>query len=263
MEFQQWRDVPLHFAEPILMSPSDTYDRHVRDGHLTEYPAASPWGKIVHGLNGDLLAIVECNTVKRPKYGRDVLICSSDEGKTWRQRSVVAAVEAEDHPWSWMGQEGPNEAALVRVADGRLLAVFRTGGGGPTGREFGNLGETWSSDDGKTWTPPISAPFKGVAPRVRRLSNGILALTTGRPDPVSVRFSVDGNGREWTDPTDLTKNPILQRGSSTHYSDFIEVEPGKLLVVYDRYPYGWPQDPSGSIKSKSVVYGTFVEVHEK
>jgi hypothetical protein len=261
MEFRQWRDVSLHFREPILMSPTDTFDRHVPDGHLKESPTASPWGTIVHGSNGDLLAVVECNTAEHPKYGRDVLISSHDEGKTWQQRSVVAAVGPDDKPWPWAGPEGPNEAALVRLADGRLLTVFRTGVGGPTGRESGNLGETWSSDEGKSWTPPIAAPFRGVAPRVRRLSGGLLALTTGRPDPVAVRFSVDGKGEEWTRPVTIEKDQ--NGGWCTHYSDFIELEPGKLLVVYDAYPQNWPGDPSASIKSKSVIYGTLVTVHKK
>lgn len=261
LEFQQWRDVPLHFREPILMSPTETSDRHEPDGHLRQYPAASPWGTIVHGSNGDLLAVVECNTATQPKYGRDVLIYSRDEGKTWQQRSVVAAFEPADKPWPWAGPEGPNEPALVRLADGRLLTVFRTGGGGPTGRVFGNLGETWSSDDGESWTQPIAAPFRGVAPRVRRLSGGMLALTTGRPDPIAVRFSVDGKGEEWTRAVTIPKG---QNGAwCTHYSDFVELEPGKLLVVYDAYPQNWPGDPSASIKSKSVIYGTIVTVHKK
>jgi hypothetical protein len=255
MEFQQWRNVPLHFMEPILMIPNETYDRHVSDGDWPEHPELAAWGTIVHGLNGDLLAVVECKTVARSKYFRDVLIASHDEGKTWAQRSVVAAVEAEDNPWPWMGQEGPNESALVRLADDRLLTVFRTGNG--------NIGETWSSDDGKTWTPPIAAPFKGVAPRVRRLSNGMLALITGRPDPVELILSVDGNGKEWTSPITIAENhPQQQAGGSTHYTDFIEVEPGKLLVVYDNVPYGWFEIPFADRKSKNVVYGTFVEVHK-
>jgi hypothetical protein len=261
LEFQQWRDVSLHFREPILMSTTDTFDRHVPDGHLKESPSASPWGTIVHGSNGDLLAVVECNTAEHPKYGRDVLIYSRDQGKTWQQRSVVAAFEPEDKLWPWAGPEGPNEAALVRLADRRLLTVFRTGGGGPTGRVFGNLGETWSSDDGESWTPPIPCPFRGVAPRIRRLNGGLLALTTGRPDPVAVRFSLDGTGKEWTPAVTIADH---KNGRwCTHYSDFVELEPGKLLVVYDEYPQNWPGDPSASIKSKSVVYATIVNVHKK
>jgi hypothetical protein len=211
-------------------------------------------------LNGDLLALMECQTVEHPKYIRDVLICSHDQGKTWMQRSVVAAVEPEDKPWPWMGKEGPNEAALVRLADGRLLTVFRTGGIGNTG-EYGNMGETWSSDDGKSWTPPIAAPVRGVAPRVRLLSNGMLALTTGRPAPVAVMFSVDGNGKEWTNPTTIAENPPPPRGS-THYTDFIEMEPGKLLVVYDNVPYGGHEIPPADRESKNLIFGTFVEVHK-
>ena len=261
MEFHQWKDVPIHFSEPILMDPTDTFDRTARDGHLAEVPMVVPWGKIVHGLNGDQLSLAYAKAVAFPKYYRELLFCSHDQGKTWTQRSVVAAVEAEDKPWPWMGDEGPNEAALVRLADGRLLTVFRTGGS--KNMTQGYMGETWSSDDGKSWTPPIAAPFKGVAPRMRRLSNGMLALTTGRPDPVAVRFSMDGNGTEWTTPTTIAENHSGQQaGGSTHYTDFIELEPGKLLVVYDNVPYGWFQIPCADKVSKNVIYGTFVEVHK-
>lgn len=92
----------------------------------------------------------------------------------------------------------------------------------------------------------------------------MLALTTGRPDPVAVRFSVDGNGKEWTSPTTVAENHGGQQaGGSTHYSDFIEVDPGKLLVVYDNVPYGWFEIPYADRISKNVIYGTLVEVHKK
>jgi hypothetical protein len=92
----------------------------------------------------------------------------------------------------------------------------------------------------------------------------MLALVTGRPDPVTVRFSVDGNGKEWTDPTTVVENhPQQPNGGSTHYTDFIEIAPGKLLIVYDNVPYGWQEIPFADRDSKNVVYGTFVEVHKK
>jgi hypothetical protein len=137
----------------------------------------------------------------------------------------------------------------VRLADKRLYAIYRTGGDG-------FIGQAWSSDDGKTWTKPTSTPYKGVALRVRRLSNGVLACTTGRPGPVVVMFSVDGSGANWSHIT-----PIFN-GKSTHYTDFIEVEPGKLLVVYDSVPYGWHAIPYSDRESKNVIYGTFVEVRK-
>lgn len=128
------------------MIPTETFDRHVSDGHLTEYAKATVFGKIVHGLNGDLLTLVELKTQQWSKFYRDVLICSHDEGKTWTRRSVVAAVESEDNPAPWIGEEGPNEGALVRLADGRLLTVFRTGAVGQGTETWGRHGRPTTAE---------------------------------------------------------------------------------------------------------------------
>jgi hypothetical protein len=146
-----------------------------------------------------------------------------------------------------MGREGPCETGLVRLADKRLYTIFRTGG-------EGFMGHAWSADDGKTWTKPASTPYQGVAVRVRRISSGMLACTTGRPGPVVVMFSAEGTGEKWSGIT-----PLFE-GKSTCYTDFIEVEPGKLLVVYDSVPYGWHPIPFSDRDSRNVIYGTFVEV---
>jgi hypothetical protein len=146
-----------------------------------------------------------------------------------------------------MGDEGPDEAAIVRLADQRLYAVFRTGGNAL-------MGQSWSSDDGKTWTQPVSIGFKGVAPHLRRLKNGTLACTTGRPGPVTVWFNEDGRGESWSHAT------VVFREKSTCYSDLVEVAPGKLLVVYDSVPYGWHQIPYSDRSAKNTIYGTFVEI---
>ena len=122
-----------------------------------------------------------------------------------------------------MGSEGPNEAGLVRLPDSRLFCIFRTGNGD-------YMGGTWSSDDGKTWSPPISTGFKGVAPHLRLMSNGLLVCTFGRPG-VTVMFSPD-EGKSWAAVTPIFK------GKSTGYTDVIEVGPGKLFVVYDSLPPG-------------------------
>jgi hypothetical protein len=200
-------------------------------------------------LDGNLLAPVYYTAERDQRYYRLALIRSSDGGKSWSEYSTVAAVEPGEKPWPGMGGEGPCEAGIVRLADKRLYAIYRTG-------SDGFIGQAWSSDDGKTWTKPASTPYKGVALRVRRLSNGVLACTTGRPGPVVVMFSVDGSGANWSHVT-----PIFT-GKSTHYTDFIEVEPGKLLVVYDSVPYGWHPIPYSDRESKNVIYGTFVEVRK-
>jgi len=119
----------------------------------------------------------------------------------------------------------PGEKALagtgVKVPVKRALCVWLTSACTRSTAQGGDgfIGQAWSSDDGKTWTKPASTPYKGVALRVRRLSNGVLACTTGRPGPVVVMFSVDGSGANWSHVT-----PIFT-GKSTHYTDFIELSP--------------------------------------
>jgi len=247
MEFRQWRDVPLQMSQRVDAGHTELFDRRVQDGSLPLQPSVVPWGPILEALDGALLAPVYYTAERDKRYYRLALIRSNDGGKSWSEYSTVAAVEPGEKPWPGMGEEGPCETGLVRLADQRLYAIFRTGGSG-------FIGQAWSSDDGKTWTKPASTPYKGVALRVRRLSNGLLACTTGRPGPVVVMFNVDGSAANWSHIT-----PVFN-GKSTHYTDFIEVEPGKLLVVYDSVPYGWHEIPYSDRESKNVIYGTFVEV---
>jgi len=247
MEFEQRRDVPLQMSRAIDLAHTELFDRHVQDGGLARQPTVVPWGPILEALDGALLAPVYYTAERDQRYYRLALIRSGDGGKSWNEYSTVAAVDPGEKPWPGMGEEGPCEAGMVRLADKRLYAIFRTGGNG-------YIGQAWSSDDGKTWTKPTSTPYQGVALRVRRLSNGLLACTTGRPGPVVVMFNVDGTATSWSHVT-----PIFS-GKSTHYTDFIEVEPGKLLVVYDSVPYGWHEIPYSDRDSKNVIYGTFVEV---
>jgi len=250
MEFTQSRDVSLRTSQPVHLAQNSLYDRKVQDGHLPTVPILLPWGPIIESLNGDLMAPVYFTAERDQRFYRLALIRSSDGGKSWSEYSTIAAVEPGEQPFPGMGKEGPCEAGLVRLADKRLYAIFRTGG-----NAF--IGNAWSSDDGKTWTRPVSIPYKGVALRVRRLSNGVLACTTGRPGPVAVMFSVDGRGEKWTHIT-----PVFN-GQSTHYTDFIEVQPGKLLVVYDNVPYNWEAIPPADQESRNVIYGTFVSVAKK
>jgi hypothetical protein len=84
----------------------------------------------------------------------------------------------------------------------------------------------------------------------------MLALTTGRPGPVTIMFSSD----EGKNGVGIT--PIFI-GKSTRYTDLIELEPGKLFVVYDSVPYGWNPIPLSDKLSKNSICGTFVEVHRR
>ncbi|MGV8094572.1 MAG: sialidase family protein [Mangrovibacterium sp.] len=73
---------------------------------------------------------------------RTFIITSADKGCTWNYLSTVAAPHSGDP----VG-EGFVEPAITLLNDGRLLCVMRTGHHFP-------LYSSWSSDGGKTWTPP-------------------------------------------------------------------------------------------------------------
>ncbi len=247
MEVRQIRDARIHLSEPVQSVLATQYATKAKDAsELSVVPEAQPYGAIIDGPGGEWLNTFYYTTERDPRQRRLVLIRSTDHGRTWVEYGIIAAVLPNEKPWPWMGNEGPNEAGLVRLSESRLYCIFRTGSGD-------YLGEAWSIDDGKTWTQPVSSGFKGVAPHLRLMSNGLLACTSGRPGPVTIMFSSD-EGKKWTGIT-----PIFN-GMSTRYTDLIEVEAGKLLVVYDSVPHGWDPIPPSDKLSKNAIYGTFVEV---
>ena len=250
MEFNHVRDARIHLSEPAWSMAPTVMETGRKDAtNLGVVYEVNPWGAIVDGVGGEWLTTLYYITERDPRQRRLVLIRSTDHGQSWNECGIIAAVQPHEAPWPWMGNEGPNEAALVRLPSGRLYCLFRTGNGG-------YLGSVWSEDDGRTWTQPDSTGLKGVAPHLRLLHNGLLASTTGRPGPVVIRFSSD-EGKTWSNATSIFE------GKSTCYSDLIEVEPGKLLVVYDNIPYGPHPIPSSDKTSKNTIYGAFVEFRRR
>jgi len=79
-----------------------------------------------------------------------MLVRSQDRGRKWRLISTVAVDPA-------LGTEGLGEPVLARISQGpkrgRLLCLMRTG------RE---LRESWSDDEGATWSPDRARVFAGL-----------------------------------------------------------------------------------------------------
>ncbi|MES2391609.1 MAG: sialidase family protein [Acidobacteriota bacterium] len=201
---------------------------------------------IIPSRDGGLLTCIYTHTRQDPKYYHVSCARSDDAGLTWREGTVISAVK-DDNPFPGMGTEGPCEASMARLADGRLFVIYRTG-------SDGYMGIAYSSDEGRTWTPPQLIVYKGVEPRVRLLSSGILACSTGRPGPVTMMFSLDGIGKDWSNQT-----PIFH-DMSTRYTEFIEIAPNKLFLVYDSVPYGWKEIPATDTKAFNAIYGTFIDI---
>jgi len=108
------------------------------------------------------------------------------------------------------------------------------------------LFRSWSRDEAKTWTKPSSNRLRGVEPCLWLMKNGILALSTGRPDPVHGAFQYG-----WGSDLDPIQRNCFKKGAHD-YTGMVEVEPDKLLVVYDHVPFNWGVIPENEPNSNEL-----------
>lgn len=140
------------------------------------------------------------------------LYCSTDVGATWTWRG---------------GANVPHrtfdEHLVLERADGTLWLLVRTAYG---------IGESFSADGGRTWTPGRPSAIAGPDARfhLRRLSSGRLLLVnhhlfTGRSHLTALLSEDDG--QTW--PARL----LLDERSQVSYPDATEAEDGRVFVIYD------------------------------
>jgi len=197
------------------------------------------------------------NSAFRTLDGQDIVRSSlvaaeSEDGFHWKIRSVIADENCEvANPF-----EGPNEATLCRLKDGRLMCIL--------GQSI-PYGQSWSSDEGRTWTKPVRTNYAwSVDPRVAVMKDGTVVLSGGRPG-VNLWFDADGTGTDWRiidlvehhnafHPDEPLKrfrpngNPIYYTGTSTGYTEVVAVDDSHLLCVYDRTPLSSAgEDPTPGI----------------
>ncbi len=168
-------------------------------------------------LDGNVLLATMYGEFEGDTGYRSVLVRSTDGGANWTYYSTIAAYT------SIAPGEGYSEPVIERTPNGDLLCVMRTDSYLP-------MQISRSIDDGLTWSAPAPLPGSetGVFPDLLLMSNGILALSYGRPDN-HIMFSLDGNGETWTTPTTIYyPDPVPTCG----YTSIKEIEPGRLLYIY-------------------------------
>ena len=175
-----------------------------------------------------------------------LVAAESRDGVNWKVRSVVA-----DEKCKLRGGEGPCESAIARLKDGRIMCVFRLAGGAP-------YGQTFSSDDGKSWTPPVAmrGPHS-VQPSLAVMKDGTVALSGGRPG-LFLWINADGTGRSWQE-VDVRRHhnarddeKIVRHDHTSSYTEVVALDARHLLYIYDRIPRGWSAIPTGSNETNSV-----------
>jgi len=192
-------------------------------------------------------------------------VTSEDRGATWRYQALIAGADVAPG-----AREGPNEAAIARLADGRLLCVFRVAMRVPYWMSV-------SADEGAAWaTPEPMAGVGSVKPQVLRLDNGLLLLSGGR-EGLFLWLCCDGEGRDWErldlgqhhndhlppalhfPPEFLGGRARTEPAVSTSYTSLLPLGPDEALLSYDRLANGWGPAP-GPHGEYNVVFCVRISV---
>ncbi|TLD68359.1 hypothetical protein FEM03_22920 [Phragmitibacter flavus] len=141
---------------------------------------------------------------------------STDQGKTWTRRGGVAIPDPQF-----------DEHMLVELKDNRLWMLARNNHG---------IAESFSSDQGKTWTPPTPSTIQNPSARffLRRLQSGNLLLVkngpiekkTGRTHMTA--FLSSDEGKTWQGGL------VIDERNGVSYPDGFQAPDGKIYIVHDR-----------------------------
>jgi len=197
------------------------------------------WRSALEKKDGSLIACAHAR-YRGDKKARCICYHSTDKGRTWGSESTICYDPS-------LPGEGSVEPVMAICANGDLLCVMRTGGGRP-------LMQARSTDGGRTWGEATKTGSLGVDPDLCLMRHGVLACSYGRPGN-RIMFSVDGTGRRWTDRLKIYE----YRSGSFGYTGIVEVEPGKLLFVYDRHD----AFPEHGGRRTTAIQGVYVTVRRR
>jgi hypothetical protein len=149
-------------------------------------------------------------------YSRTYTCESYDLGENWKYLSTIG--------YGFIGSEGYNEGAIEQLPNNDIAAVIRTGNMADKTWHDNPVMFSRSSNGGKEWAKPWRVGVNGCYPDVELLSDGKLAISTGRPGAYIV-FSAD-NGQTWTDLT------LVDAAPYSGYTALVETQPGEILVAF-------------------------------
>ncbi|MEQ8552334.1 MAG: sialidase family protein [Cyclobacteriaceae bacterium] len=145
------------------------------------------------------------------------LIVSKNKGKTWKLKGAAHVPEAD---------RSFDEHMIIEKQDGRLWMLVRTNYG---------IGESYSSDKGKTWEPMKRSSIAHPSARffIRRQQSGNLLLV--KHGPISVRtgrshlmaFISEDDGDTWS------KGLLLDERPGVSYPDGQQADDGQIILTYD------------------------------
>jgi hypothetical protein len=141
---------------------------------------------------------------------------SHDGGQTWQD--FVPIYE------DLRGDVCPSETDVIRLGDGRLLAMIRA-------NAARRLYRSWSEDDGRAWTPICSTDLPGQCPALLTLASGALLCVYRdvTPDRPGLACAVSADGGETWQPLGA-----LYRGENHDcaYPSLVRLSRNRLYCAY-------------------------------
>ena len=156
-----------------------------------------------------------------------------------------------------------DEHLFVEREDGRVWCLVRT---------LYGIGQSFSSDAGRTWTPGEDSGLGGPNSRffIRRLASGRLLLVNhidvsaatatqtwqaGKPwrqrSHLAALLSAD-DGRTWRGPL------MLDEREGVSYPDGVQAEDGQILVIYDHDRYGSGDILLAGFREEDILAGACI-----
>ena len=140
---------------------------------------------------------------------------SEDDGQSWSGPINIDGPPYDNN--SWMIDKEFSEISAAQAKNGKIVALTR-----PYCSPL--MWETWSEDDGKTWTPQARGPFPlyGCCGSMTTTRSGAMIIT-GRFPGIAAQMSRD-NGMTWR--CYKIDNTVWANGAT------YEVEPDVVLYIY-------------------------------
>jgi BNR repeat-like domain len=200
---------------------------------------------------------------------RSFVLWSPNKGKSWHYYGTMGYDPAEIIHY--------HEPGLVRLHDGRLLALMRTqrwpspaDPGEQMGPPSGYIYTALSDDDGMSWSWPRTTKLWGYPTDAITLEDGaVLAAYSYRTRPMGVRIAISPDGERWSqddvftlasyDPATVRPvfptwegeplNSIIQRGVLWHigYPSSILLDDGRVFTGYHLFNAEGRQYVEGAI----------------
>jgi len=211
------------------------------------------WGDVHLMPDNALVAVVYPSRIEGNSFRQMHTVCyrSDDNGNSWQtQGRMLYQPDKTADPLADK-RDGFTEPTCALLPDGEMVAVLRT----TDGNGDGPLYLSRSENEGLDWSAPRVIRQNGALPRLLRLGNGVLVMSTGRPG-ADLSFSIDGRGEEWSERYPLV--PVEGLGNqddSCGYTSMLALDDDSFLITYS-----WFKKPTAEGQTRKAILVRHVKV---